>query len=205
MYHNKNMLNKIKKYTPYIALALALILLLAVTNKKEPKEDTAPADYTTTTGEESVVTTSSLDQTPGDTISSVEETHQNLQKTSQESLGKGFTMNRYVDKTSYLSFDIITNEETKVMAVMRSALSDQEKSIASFKEYYKLGTPEAVMYLSKSTVGTVHVYTKQGVAVVFEEYSGQVYYVATFDSMPFNQFKQVFSSVFQDTPDRSVY
>ncbi len=199
------MLNKIKKYTPYIVLAVALILLLIYTNTEKPKQITPPAGFTTSTGEESVVTTSPLDQTPGDTISSVEEANQNLEKTGQESLGKGFTVNRYTDKNSFLSFDIITNEETKVAAVIRPALTDQEKNITSFKEYYKLGTPEAVMYLSKSSVGTVHVYSSQGVAVVFEEYSGQVYNVATFDSMPLNQFKQVFSSMFQDTPDRSVY
>ena len=199
------MLNRIKKYTPYIILAIALIILLAVTNTEKPKEGTPPAGFTTTTGEQSVVTTYPLDQTPGDTISSVEETNQNLEKMSQESIGKGFTINRYTDKDTYLSVDVITNEETKVVGVIRPATTDQEKNVTSLKEYYKLGTPDAVMYLSKSSVGTVHVYTQQGVAVVFEEYSGQVYYVATFDSMPLNQFKQVFSSVFQDSPDKSFY
>ncbi len=199
------MLNRVKKYTPYIILTIALIVLLAVTNTEKPKEGTPPAGFTTTTGEQSVITTSPLDQTPGDTISSVEETNQNLEKVGQENIGKGFTVNRYTDKSSYLSYDVITNEETKVVGVIRPAVNDQEKNVASLKEYYKLGTPEAVMYLSKSSVGTVHVYTKQGVAVVFEEYSGQVYYVATFDSMPLNQFKQVFSSVFQNSPDRSFY
>ena len=113
------MLNKIKKYTPYIVLAVALILLLIYTNTEKPKQITPPAGFTTSTGEESVVTTSPLDQTPGDTISSVEEANQNLEKTGQESLGKGFIVNRYTDKNSFLSFDIITNEETKVAAVIR--------------------------------------------------------------------------------------
>ena len=86
MYDNKNMLNRIKKYTPYIILAVALIILLAVTNTEKPKEGTPPAGFTTSTGEQSVVTTYPLDQTPGDTISSVEETHQNLEKVGQENI-----------------------------------------------------------------------------------------------------------------------
>ncbi|KKS58907.1 MAG: hypothetical protein UV26_C0035G0006, partial [candidate division WWE3 bacterium GW2011_GWF2_42_42] len=45
------MLNRIKKYTPYIILAVALIILLAVTNTEKPKEGTPPAGFTTTTGE----------------------------------------------------------------------------------------------------------------------------------------------------------
>jgi len=193
----------IKKYFPFVLLVLVGVIVFSTSISKKPTSKGTPAQYSTE--KQKFVEAIPVDSSIGKNVAEVEETTPELEVKATEPLGAGLNLTRYSDTKNETAVQLISDETGKVLAMIRTPVSETERNVDSFMKSAGLGTPAGVMYPTRSSIGTVYVYPDSGVAFVFNEASRGVYYVINFEIMSLIRFKQVFSTLYQDTPDEKAY
>jgi len=193
----------IKKYFPFIILLVIGIIIFSVKGPRQPGSVGIPAKYLTE--KQKFIEVVPLDSSIGKNISDIEETTPELVVKNKEPPRAGLTQTYLYDNKNAITFQTVSDETGKILAISRTPLSEPERDADSLMRTLGVGAPEGVMYPKGAIMGTAYVYPSIGVAFVFNIETRQVHSVINFEIMSLTQFKQMFSTVYQDTPDKSAY